>query len=165
MRLVLHKPDRFLGFEVVPEDDFAGGGADVVAETCARNLDRALGAGDVRDSIVIFKPLEEDDLLMITSKLLDEIRDRISSLGIERELITIDDYNRALNEEKYIYVKTYQKIKYTKNKNNDGEKEFYGYLKSFNDEEIEITTMIKAREYTITIPKSLIALIRIAVKF
>ena len=35
------------------------------------------------DSIVIFKPLEEDDLLMITSKLLDEIRDRISSLGIE----------------------------------------------------------------------------------
>ena len=57
------------------------------------------------------------------------------------------------------------RIKYTKNKNSDGEKEFYGYLKSFNDEEIEITTMIKAREYTITIPKSMIAKIRLAVKF
>ena len=117
--------------------------------------------------------IDIDIVSEISEKAIDLVNDyipdgyylEISSLGIERELITIDDYNRALNEEKYIYVKTYQKIKYTKNKNNDGEKEFYGYLKSFNDEEIEITTMIKAREYTITIPKSLIALIRLAVKF
>ncbi len=117
--------------------------------------------------------IDIDVVSEISERAIDLVNDyipdgyylEISSLGIERELITIDDYNRALNEEKYIYVKTYQKIKYTKNKNNDGEKEFYGYLKSFNDEEIEITTMIKAREYTITIPKSLIALIRLAVKF
>ena len=117
--------------------------------------------------------IDIDIVSEISEKAIDLVNDyipdgyylEISSLGIERELITIDDYNRALSEEKYIYVKTYQKIKYTKNKNSDGEKEFYGYLKSFNDEEIEITTMIKAREYTITIPKSLIALIRLAVKF
>lgn len=117
--------------------------------------------------------IDIDVVSEISERAIDLVNDyipdgyylEISSLGIERELITIDDYNRALSEEKYIYVKTYQKIKYTKNKNSDGEKEFYGYLKSFNDEEIEITTMIKAREYTITIPKSLIALIRLAVKF
>ena len=117
--------------------------------------------------------IDIDVVSEISERAIDLVNDyipdgyylEISSLGIERELITIDDYNRALSEEKYIYVKTYQKIKYTKNKNSDGEKEFYGYLKSFNDEEIEITTLIKAREYTITIPKSLIALIRLAVKF
>ena len=117
--------------------------------------------------------IDIDVVSEISERAIDLVNDyipdgyylEISSLGIERELITIDDYNRALSEEKYIYVKTYQKIKYTKNKNSDGEKEFYGYLKSFNDEEIEITTMIKAREYTITIPKPLIALIRLAVKF
>ena len=117
--------------------------------------------------------IDIDVVSEISERAIDLVNDyipdgyylEISSLGIERELITIDDYHRALSEEKYIYVKTYQKIKYTKNKNSDGEKEFYGYLKSFNDEEIEITTMIKAREYTITIPKSLIALIRLAVKF
>lgn len=117
--------------------------------------------------------IDIDIVSEISEKAIDLVNDyipdgyylEISSLGIERELITIDDYNRALNEEKYIYVKTYQKIKYNKNKNNDGEKEFYGYLESFNDEEVNIRTMIKAREYKITIPKSLIALIRLAVKF
>ena len=35
------------------------------------------------DSIVIFKPLEKAELLQITEKLLEEIRDRITALGIE----------------------------------------------------------------------------------
>lgn len=115
--------------------------------------------------------IDIDVVSEISEKIIDVVNDlipdghylEVSSVGIERELKTIDDYNRALNE--YIYVKTYQKIKYTKNKNNEGEKEFYGYLKNFNEEEIEITTMIRAREYTITIPKSMIAKIRLAVKF
>lgn len=112
--------------------------------------------------------IDIDEITSITTEILDEINDlipdnyylEVSSLGIERELKNDNDLARALHE--YIYVKTYQKIEINKSLN---EKEFYGYLESYNENEILIKIMIKTREQIVTIPVASIAKMRLAVKF
>ena len=102
----------------------------------------------------------------INEEILDVINDlipdgyylEVSSLGAERELITDEDYKRAINQ--YIYVSTYQKVENASNL-----KEFYGYLKSYDDEKIIIDAIIKTRTKEIIITRSNIAKIRLAVNF
>ena len=110
--------------------------------------------------------LDIDEVASINEEILDAINDlipdgyylEVSSLGAERELITDEDYKRAINQ--YIYVSTYQKLENASNL-----KEFYGYLKSYDDEKIIIDAIIKTRTKEIIITRSNIAKIRLAVNF
>lgn len=110
--------------------------------------------------------LDIDEVAAINEEILDAINDyipdgyylEVSSLGAERELITKLDYQRAVNQ--YIYISTYQKIE-----DANKQKEFYGYLKSYDDTTICIQTMLKTKQKEITIPRDAIAKIRLAVDF
>ena len=110
--------------------------------------------------------LDIDEVASINEEILDAINDlipdgyylEVSSLGAERELITDEDYKRAINQ--YIYVSTYQKVENASNL-----KEFYGYLKSYDDEKIIIDAISKTRTSEIIITLSNIAKIRLAVNF
>ena len=110
--------------------------------------------------------LDIDEVASINEEILDAINDlipdgyylEVSSLGAERELITDEDYKRAINQ--YIYVSTYQKVENASNL-----KVFYGYLKSYDDEKIIIDAIIKTRTKEIIITRSNIAKIRLAVNF
>ena len=110
--------------------------------------------------------LDIDEVASINEEILDVINDlipdgyylEVSILGAERELITDEDYKRAINQ--YIYVSTYQKVENASNL-----KEFYGYLKSYDDEKIIIDAIIKTRTKEIIITRSNIAKIRLAVNF
>lgn len=109
--------------------------------------------------------LDIDEVATITEEVLDAINDlipddyylEISSLGAERELVREIDYQRAIG--KYIYISTYQKT------TDLSQKEFYGYLQSYNDTSVTMRVIIKTRQKEIIINKENIAKIRLAVNF
>lgn len=65
------------------------------------------------------------------------------------------DYQRAVGE--YIHVSLYQPI--------DGEKQFEGFLQSFDENQLVIKTRIKTREKERTIDRKNIAKARLAIQF
>jgi len=96
------------------------------------------------------------------SELLDEhdyIEDEymleVSSPGAERPLKTKEALLEQMDA--YINVKTYKAI--------DGEKEFEGYLRAFDEDTIKLEVMDKARKKTIAIPYESASKIRLAIKF
>lgn len=109
--------------------------------------------------------IDIDEIALINQEILDLTNDllpddtylEVSSVGIERELQNDVELQNAINE--YVYVSCYTKI------DSLGEKELYGYLNSFTESSITILATIKTREKLITIDKSNIAKIRLAVKF
>ena len=84
-------------------------------------------------SIVIDDPetfsLDIDEVASINAEILDEVNDlipdgyylEVTSLGIERELLTEKDIQKAINQ--FVYLKTYQKMENAYNL-----KEISGYL-------------------------------------
>ena len=110
--------------------------------------------------------LDIDEVSEITEEILDLINDlipdgyylEVSSLGAERELITEEDFKRAID--KYIFISTYQKIE------SIGKlKEFNGYLKAYDDESVTVDAIIKTRTKEVVIKREQIAKIRLAVNF
>ncbi|GEL75839.1 ribosome maturation factor RimP [Tenuibacillus multivorans] len=79
----------------------------------------------------------------------------VSSPGVERRLKTRSDFERFIGS--HIYVKTYEPI--------HGDKEFYGDLFAFEEDEITLTVKEKTREKDIKIPFDKIAKANIAVTF
>lgn len=79
----------------------------------------------------------------------------LSSPGVEREIKTVSDWQKALNN--YVHVALYQKLA--------DKKEYEGTLKSYTSDEIELKIKIKTRRKQITIPRKLIASIRFAIEF
>ncbi|MCP1144083.1 ribosome maturation factor RimP [Lysinibacillus endophyticus] len=79
----------------------------------------------------------------------------VSSPGAERPLKKESDFEKAVG--KFIYVKTYEPIK--------DMKEFQGYLKAYNEHDIELEVRIKTRKINITIEKEKIAKARLAIDF
>lgn len=110
--------------------------------------------------------LDIDEVAKINEEILDLINDlipddyylEITSLGIERELISESDFARAIN--KYIYISTYQKLPEAQNL-----KELYGYLRDYQEDSVTIDAIIKTKMKEITIQKTNIAKIRLAVNF
>ena len=110
--------------------------------------------------------IDIDDVAAINEEILDLVNDdipdgyylEVTSVGVERELKTNDDFEKALG--KYIYIKTYEKLESAGN-----QKEMYGYLDSYDDESIKVNVIIKTRTKLITIEKTKIAKVRLAVKF
>ena len=110
--------------------------------------------------------IDIDDVASINEEILDLVNDylpdgyylEVTSLGIERELKTDEDLEKAL--QKYIYIKTYEKIDSAFN-----QKEMYGYLESYTVDTININVINKTKTKLVTIEKSKIAKIRLAVKF
>lgn len=108
--------------------------------------------------------IDVDDVAAINQELLDIVNDdlpddgylEITSLGIERELITENDFARAID--KYIYVLCFNNIAWNA-------REFYGYLKSYDDDKIIIDAKNKSRYKEIEILRNNIKLIRLAVEF
>lgn len=104
------------------------------------------------------------DLSELVSKKLDDLEPNpftqpyvleLSSPGAERPIKTAADWRKALNN--YVHVSLYQKL--------EGAKIFEGTLKSYDDDQIELTIKIKTRRKTISIPRKLIAKIRFAIEF
>jgi ribosome maturation factor RimP len=110
--------------------------------------------------------LDIDEVATIMDEILDLINDlipdghylEVSSLGAERELVTVQDYERAIGQ--YIYISTYQKVASASNL-----KELYGYLKLYDDTSVTMDAIIKTRTKEVTINRDNIAKIRLAVNF
>ncbi len=110
-------------------------------------------------------PIDIDQCALVSEKLseildqLDPIEQNyfleVSSPGAERPLKKEKDYEKAIG--KFIYIKTYEPV--------EDAKEFEGYLKSYDDEQVEIEIKIKTRRKLINIPKDKIAVIRLAIDF
>ena len=110
--------------------------------------------------------IDIDDVAAINEEILDLVNDdlpdgyylEVTTVGIERELKNDDDLEKALG--KYIYLKTYEKIESAFN-----QKEIYGYLESYTSDFINVNVINKTRTKLVTIEKSKIAKLRLAVKF
>ncbi len=110
--------------------------------------------------------IDIDDVAAINQELLDIVNDllpdgyylEVTSVGVERELKTVDDFTKAKG--KYIYISCYEKIADALN-----QKEIYGYLEDYSDEIVVINAVLKSRQKVIKIEKTKIAKIRLAVKF
>lgn len=96
------------------------------------------------------------------SDLLDKIDDTdehylldVSTVGLERELYTLDDVKDALGS--YIYVKL--------KKETDGIKEAYGYLDGLEDGVLEITYLVKNIKKHLRVTYDDIRYIRLAIDF
>lgn len=110
-------------------------------------------------------PIDIDQCALVSEKLseildqLDPIEQNyfleVSSPGAERPLKKEKDYEKAIG--KFIYIKTYEPV--------EDAKEFEGYLKSYDDEQVEIEIKIKTRRKIINIPKDKVAVIRLAIDF
>jgi ribosome maturation factor RimP len=96
------------------------------------------------------------------SRAFNEILDRedyisdayifeVSSPGLDRPLKKDKDFERSIGER--VLVKTYQKI--------DKSKEFYGYLKAYDDS----TVTIECEEKDMTIDRKNISIVRLAYEF
>lgn len=79
----------------------------------------------------------------------------VSSPGAERPLKTEADYEKALND--YIHVSLYANV--------EGEKQYAGYLKALDSENLTLLVRIKTREKEITFARSNIAKARLAIQF
>lgn len=121
------------------------------------NILRIICDSDTDISIDMVTELNEtiSEKLDILDYIKDEYYLEVSSAGIEKELRTDDAINKALGQ--YIYIKTYEKV--------DGHKEFYGYLESFENDNIKIKYLVKNIQKYSEINKKQIALIRLAIKF
>ncbi|MCH4825027.1 MAG: ribosome maturation factor RimP [Planococcus sp. (in: firmicutes)] len=110
-------------------------------------------------------PIDIEQCALVSEKLsgiLDELDPieqnyflEVSSPGAERPLKKEKDFEKAIG--KFIYIKTYEPV--------EDAKEFEGYLKSFDDEQVEIEIKIKTRRKIISIAKNKIAVIRLAIDF
>ena len=121
-------------------------------------------------SIVIDDPetfsLDIDEVASINSEILDKVNDlipdgyylEVTSLGIERELLTEKDIQKAIN--KFVYLKTYQEMENVYNL-----KEISGYLREANEEEFKLEIFLNQREKVVVIPRAAVAKIRLAVDF
>ncbi|MGG5316632.1 ribosome maturation factor RimP [Enterococcus sp. AZ072] len=79
----------------------------------------------------------------------------VSSPGAERPLKKEEDYQNALGQ--YIHVSLYQNV--------DGQKQYDGYLKELDKEQLILTVKIKTRIKDITFDRSNIAKARLAIEF
>ena len=121
-------------------------------------------------SIVIDDPetfsLDIDEVASINAEILDEVNDlipdgyylEVTSLGIERELLTEKDIQKAINQ--FVYLKTYQKMENAYNL-----KEISGYLREANAEEFKLEIFLNQRQRLVVIPRAVVAKIRLAVDF
>mgnify|MGYP003294478159 CR=1 FL=1 len=126
--------------------------------------------GAVISQVIIDDPesfvLDIDVVGEINEKILDVVNDylpddsylEVTTPGVERELLSEDDYNKALG--KYVFVKLTEVVKTASNLD-----ELYGYLEENKENELIVKGFVKGAKKTFTIPKDKIAKIRLAVKF
>lgn len=79
----------------------------------------------------------------------------VSSPGAERPIKTDKDWQKA--QDNYIHVGLYQKL--------EGVKNFEGYLRSYDQDNLTLEIKIKTRKKIITIPRNLVAQVRFAIEF
>lgn len=79
----------------------------------------------------------------------------VSSPGAERPLKKEEDYEQALGN--YINVSLYQTV--------EGEKQFQGFLESFDKDELTLRVKIKTQEKIMTFERKNIAKARLAIQF
>ncbi|MDQ0159054.1 ribosome maturation factor RimP [Alkalibacillus salilacus] len=106
-----------------------------------------------------------EDCERVSEKLSEELDHRdpieqayfleVSSPGVERKLKKREDFERF--EGSYIYVKTYEPI--------DGDKEFFGDLKEFVNDQLTLEIKVKTQTKQVTIPYEKVANAHLAVQF
>lgn len=120
-------------------------------------------------SVIIDNPetfsMDIDEVALINSELLDEVNDlipdgyylEVTTPGIERELQTEMDFQRAIG--KYVYIKTYQKLE------EYHVKEITGTLLETTENTFVVEMLLNQRKKVVTVPRTAVAKIRLAVKF
>jgi len=136
----------------------------VSVEDCIENSFRIIRVIlDSSHDISIDEATKINELISAELDKLDPIPNEyfleVSSLGVERELKSIDEIKQAIG--KYIAIQTKQKIKIGKN----GYQEFEGIMIAFDEETITILARIKQFEKEIVIPYQKVSKIRLAIKF
>ncbi|MCL1949767.1 MAG: ribosome maturation factor RimP [Turicibacter sp.] len=111
------------------------------------------GGIDIDQCAAVAEKLSE--LLDENDFIEEEYMLEVSSPGAERPLKTKSDLVQRIDS--YINVKTYKAI--------DGQKEFEGYLRGFDEDTIKLEVMEKARKKTLSIPYDAASKIRLAIKF
>lgn len=99
------------------------------------------------------------DLLDIEDPIDTSYCLEVSSPGCERELKNDNDLSKSIG--KYINVKTYAKILIDKYE----VKEFEGDLLSFDENTLTVDVVVKTKKKQITIERTKVAKVRLAVKF
>ncbi len=79
----------------------------------------------------------------------------VSSPGVERKLKKREDFERFVGS--YVYIKTFEPI--------DGDKEFFGDIKNFENDEVTLVVKIKTQTKEVTIPYKKVANAHLAVSF
>lgn len=121
-------------------------------------------------SIIIDDPqtlsMDIDEVALINSELLDAVNNlipdgyylEVTTPGIERELHTEIDFQRAIG--KYVYIKTYQKLEDVYHL-----KEINGTLLEITEDTFVVEMLLNQRKKVVTVPRTAVAKIRLAVKF
>ncbi|GAA0461556.1 ribosome maturation factor RimP [Alkalibacillus silvisoli] len=111
------------------------------------------GGVDIEDCEKVSEQLSEqlDERDPIESAYFLEV----SSPGVERKLKKREDFERFVGS--YVYIKTFEPI--------DGDKEFFGDIKSFEDGEVTLVVKVKTQTKEVVIPYNKIANAHLAVSF
>ncbi|MFD2628421.1 ribosome maturation factor RimP [Oceanobacillus kapialis] len=111
------------------------------------------GGVDITECGVVSEELSEK--LDSTDPIKEAYFLEVSSPGVERPLKTQEDFMN--NIDKNIFVKLYEPI--------EGEKEYEGILKSFDNDLLTIEYKVKTRKKQVELPYDKIAKARLAVMF
>lgn len=116
-------------------------------------VDNPDGPMDIEQCAVVSEKLSEE--LDRTDPIEQNYFLEVSSPGAERPLKKEADFEKAIG--KYVYIKTYEQVA--------GEKEFEGYLRSADPDELAVEVKIKTRRKTVEIPRDKVAVARLAIDF
>jgi ribosome maturation factor RimP len=148
VRVIAQNCSKDLGIEIV-DVEWVKEGRDFILRILA---DTEIGLS-IEDSVALNEAIS--NALDVDDFIEEEYMLEVSSPGLERPIKNDEEIKKAIGE--YIYIKTYAAI--------DGIKEFYGYLRAFDGEEVFIEVNVKGRNKDFKIEKSKISNIRFAVKF
>ncbi|HCM90927.1 MULTISPECIES: ribosome maturation factor RimP [Vagococcus] len=113
------------------------------------------GGIDINECAIISEKLGEKLDMIEPDPIPQAYFLEVSSPGAERPLKKEEDYTNAIGE--YINVSFYQAV--------DGEKQYQGFLESFDQNELTLTVKVKTQRKTMTFERKNIAKARLAIEF
>ncbi len=113
------------------------------------------GGIDINECAIISEKLGEKLDMIDPDPIPQAYFLEVSSPGAERPLKKEEDYTNAIGE--YINVSFYQAV--------DGEKQYQGFLDSFDQNELTLTVKVKTQRKKMTFERKNIAKARLAIEF
>ena len=118
-------------------------------------MDKPGGGIAIEDCVTVSEHISEAVDQLETDPIPQAYYLEVSSPGAERPLKNDDDMQAAIGE--WVFLSFYQAI--------DGQKNIQGRLLSVSDDAYEVETKDKTRKVAVTVEKSNVSLIRLAIEF